>query len=105
MPTSAQHLHIRHRRVEVLRVSPYLRWPLPSDSLLSSFFFFRLSLLLLSSRLLVGGLCVPLVGSLAFLPLMEGSEVCGGLRYGMETMLGRMVMWVKVIGLGEQAEQ
>jgi hypothetical protein len=34
-----------------------------------------------------------------------GNEVCNGLRLGVETMVGRMVMWMKVIGLGEQAEQ
>ncbi|KAJ5459095.1 hypothetical protein N7530_011039 [Penicillium desertorum] len=55
--------------------------------------------------LLVGGLCVPLMGSLAFVPSMEGNEVCNALRLGVETMVGRMVMWMKVIGLGEQAEQ
>ena len=55
--------------------------------------------------MLVGGLGVPLVGSLAFLPLTEASEVCGVLRHSMETMLGQMVTWVRVIGLGEEVEQ
>ena len=41
MPTSAQHLHIRHRLVEVLRVSHYLRRSLPPDSLIQFLLFFR----------------------------------------------------------------
>lgn len=34
---------------------------------------------MLSSELLVGGLCVHLVGSLVLTPSMEGGEVCNGL--------------------------
>jgi hypothetical protein len=95
---------MRHHRAEVLKIALYLRCSLPSGFPLSCF---SLSSFISSftSQLLVGGLCVPLMGSLAFAPSMEGNEVCNGLRLGVETMVGRMVMWMKVIGLGEQAEQ
>ncbi|KAJ5419673.1 uncharacterized protein N7487_003223 [Penicillium crustosum] len=45
----------------------------------------------LAIALLVGGLCVHLVGSPVLVPSMEEGEVCNGLCLGMET-IGRMVM-------------
>lgn len=86
---------MRHHRAEVLKIALYLRCSLLVFSY-PVFLCLRLSLLLLLSCWLE--VCVPLVGSLAFAPSMEGNEVCNGLRLGVETMVGRMVMWMKVVG-------
>lgn len=53
---------MRHHRVAVLRVSLLPKMFSSFWFSLILFLFFRLSLLLLSSQLLVGGLCVHLVG-------------------------------------------
>lgn len=82
---------MRHHRVEVLRVSLLPKMFSSFWFSLILFLFFCLSLLLLSSELLVGGLCVHSVGSLVLIPSMEGGEACNGVCLGMET-IGRMVM-------------